>query len=213
LRWMDCDFVKEVFYIRHSYYWGRGGHLKATKTEASAKPLPMHPALKNALLEWKAGSLYAAETDFVFPSLRRKWAETTRPGCSAEPKNQARICEGRNFRHGLAYFSAFGRKHPGQHGRTPAHDPRLPAPQQPQRDEPILASDFEDQASRTRAAGRCDPAYGIAVREQVNSGSVNPARQSIAQLSSELRTPVLLKMERLMDPNGPRFSRRVFVCG
>ena len=64
LRWMDCDFVKEVFYIRHSYYWRRGGHLKATKTEASAKPLPMHPALKNALLEWKAESLYAAEMDF-----------------------------------------------------------------------------------------------------------------------------------------------------
>ena len=71
LRWMDCDFRKEVFYIRHSYYWRRGGHLKATKTEASAKPLPMHAALKNALLEWKAQSLYAAETDFVFPSLRR----------------------------------------------------------------------------------------------------------------------------------------------
>ena len=31
----------------------------------------MHAALKNALLEWKAQSLYGAETDFVFPSLRR----------------------------------------------------------------------------------------------------------------------------------------------
>jgi integrase len=72
LRWVDCDFVKEVFSIQHSYYWRRGGHLKATKTEASAKPLPMHPALKNALLEWKARSLYTAETDFVFPSLRKK---------------------------------------------------------------------------------------------------------------------------------------------
>jgi integrase len=46
--------------------------LKTTKTEASAKSLPMHPALKNALLEWREQSLYAAETDFVFPSLRRK---------------------------------------------------------------------------------------------------------------------------------------------
>jgi integrase len=63
--------VQEVFHIRRSYYWRRGGHLKATKTEASAKPLPMHPALKNALLEWKSQSLYQAETDFVFPSLRR----------------------------------------------------------------------------------------------------------------------------------------------
>jgi integrase len=71
LRWMNCDFTNEVFFIQHSYYWERGGHLKATKTEASAKPLPMHPALKNALLEWRTQSLYTAETDFVFPSLRR----------------------------------------------------------------------------------------------------------------------------------------------
>jgi integrase len=72
LRWMDCDFTKEVFFIQHSYYWRRGGHLKATKTEASAKSLPMHSAVKNALLEWKEQSPYRAETDFVFPSLRRK---------------------------------------------------------------------------------------------------------------------------------------------
>ena len=72
LRWMDCDFVKEVFFVQHSYYWRRGGYLKATKTEASAKSLPMHPAVKNALLEWKEQSPYRAETDFVFPSLRRK---------------------------------------------------------------------------------------------------------------------------------------------
>jgi integrase len=72
LRWTDCDFAKRTFYVRHSYYWGRGGSLKATKTEASAKPLPMHLALKNALLEWRAQSLYATETDFVFPSVRNK---------------------------------------------------------------------------------------------------------------------------------------------
>src|SRR5229473_286282 len=57
---MLCDFRIEVFYILHSYCWRRGGHFKATRTEASAKPLPMHSALENALLEWKAGSLYTA---------------------------------------------------------------------------------------------------------------------------------------------------------
>jgi|GEM_PF-293247 len=72
LRWLDCDFTNQTFYVQHSYYWGHGGSLKATKTEASAKPLPMHPALKNALLEWRAQSLYATETDFVFPSVRKR---------------------------------------------------------------------------------------------------------------------------------------------
>lgn len=66
------DFTRRTFYIQHSYYWGRGGSLTTTKTEPSAKPLPMHLALKNALLEWRSQSLYAAETDFVFPSLRKK---------------------------------------------------------------------------------------------------------------------------------------------
>ena len=179
MRWMDCDFVKEVFYIRHSYYWRRGGHLKATKTEASAKPLPKHPALKNALLEWKVRSLYTAEMDFVFPSLRRNGLKPLDLAAVLNRKIKPAFVKVGISGVGWHTFSAFGRKHPGQHGRTPAHDPRLPAPQQPQRYQPILASDFQDQASRTREAGRCDPAFGIAIREQVNSGSVNPARQSL----------------------------------
>jgi integrase len=72
LRWTDCDFTNQTFYIQHSYYWGRGGSLKGTKSEASTKPLPMHPSLKNALLEWRAQSLYVTEGDFVFPSVRKK---------------------------------------------------------------------------------------------------------------------------------------------
>ena len=72
LRWTDCDFGNQTFNVQHSYYWRRGGYLKATKTEASARPLPMHPALKNALLEWRGQSLYATESDFVFPSVRNK---------------------------------------------------------------------------------------------------------------------------------------------
>ena len=72
LRWVDCDFQSQTFSVRHSYYWRRGGHLKVTKTEGSAKLLPMHLALKDALLEWKSLSLYTQPTDFVFPSHRCK---------------------------------------------------------------------------------------------------------------------------------------------
>src|ERR1700732_3072652 len=72
LRWLDCDFDKMNFSVQHSYYWRRGGHLKSTKTEASAKLLPMHPSLKQALLEWRSLSLYNQPGDFVFPSERLK---------------------------------------------------------------------------------------------------------------------------------------------
>src|SRR5207302_3442901 len=50
----------------------RGGNLKSTKTEASAKPLPMHPSLKDALVEWRSQSLYNGDEDFVFASERLK---------------------------------------------------------------------------------------------------------------------------------------------
>jgi integrase len=72
LRWVDCDFQSQTFSVRHSYYWRRGGHIKVTKTEGSAKLLPMHAALKDALLEWKSLSLYTQQGDFVFPSHRCK---------------------------------------------------------------------------------------------------------------------------------------------
>jgi integrase len=72
LRWMDCDFINQVFDIQHSYYWRRGGHLIDTKSEASAQPLPMHPALKDGLLEWRTLSLYARPGDYVFASERLK---------------------------------------------------------------------------------------------------------------------------------------------
>lgn len=72
LRWSDCDFDSMSFSVQHSYYWRRGGHLKATKTEASAKLLPMHLALKDALIEWKSQSEHNGPGDFVFPSHRHK---------------------------------------------------------------------------------------------------------------------------------------------
>jgi integrase len=72
LRWLDCLFENLNFSVQHSYYWRRGGHLKSTKTEASAKLLPMHPSLKLALLEWRSQSLYNRPDDFVFASERLK---------------------------------------------------------------------------------------------------------------------------------------------
>ena len=51
-------------------YWRRGGNLKSTKTETSAKLLPMHPSLKHSLKEWRSQSIYNKPEDFVFPSER-----------------------------------------------------------------------------------------------------------------------------------------------
>ena len=70
LRWLECDFDNMSISVQHSYYWRRGGNLKSTRTEASAKLLPMHPSLKHSLQEWRSQSLYNKPEDFVFPSER-----------------------------------------------------------------------------------------------------------------------------------------------
>jgi integrase len=88
LRWLDCDFDNMNFSVQHSYYWRRGGHLKSTKTEASAKLLPMHPSLRQALLEWRSQSLYNQPNDFVFPSERLKGSKPLDLACVLKKKIQ-----------------------------------------------------------------------------------------------------------------------------
>jgi site-specific recombinase XerD len=51
------------------------GKLGQTKTAASAKPIPIHMIVADALKEWKQFSPYHAPEDFLFPSIRMNgWA-------------------------------------------------------------------------------------------------------------------------------------------
>jgi integrase len=137
LRWLDCDFNNMNFSVQHSYHWRRGGHLKSTKTEASAKLLPMHPSLKQALLEWRSQSLYNQPGDFVFSSERLKGSKPLDLASGVEEENPTGIQEDRHHGSGLAHFSAHGGYHAGRDGRTPAHDPRLLASQQSARHQQV----------------------------------------------------------------------------
>jgi hypothetical protein len=127
--------VQEVFYIRHSHYWSRGalesdhdGSIRAAFADASDA--------QECSTQVESRKPVRGGNALRLPVATQEWAEASLLGCSAEPKNQARICEPRNSSHGMAYFSAFRRKHPGQHGKTSTHDPR--APQQPQCYQPYL---------------------------------------------------------------------------
>jgi hypothetical protein len=42
-----------------------------TKTEASRKPVPLHPVLVEELKQWRLVSLYRSDEDFVFPSIAK----------------------------------------------------------------------------------------------------------------------------------------------
>jgi len=105
LRWLDCEFENMNFSVQHSYYWRRGGRLKSTKTEASAKLLPMHPSLKQALLEWRSQSLYNQPGD-RFPFGETKEKQTTRLGFGVEEKDSTGVQEDRH--HGSWAGTHFG---------------------------------------------------------------------------------------------------------
>ncbi|HEX4757750.1 MAG TPA: site-specific integrase [Terracidiphilus sp.] len=46
------------------------GQVGETKTPASARPVPLHPAVASELPEWKKVTVYRAPSDFLFPSIR-----------------------------------------------------------------------------------------------------------------------------------------------
>lgn len=67
LRWCDLNLKTLEVEVHRKYVRGRFGTLK---TEASERPVALDNPVADALLVWRRQSLYAAEEDFLFPSLR-----------------------------------------------------------------------------------------------------------------------------------------------
>jgi integrase len=81
-----------------------------TKTECSRRPVPLHPLILEALLEWKRQSLYQGDGDFLFPSIRLNGKKPLSPDSllkkSIRPaleraKVKGKIIGWHNFRHTL----------------------------------------------------------------------------------------------------------------
>jgi integrase len=69
LTWSDLNVGTMEVNVLRSCVRNRFGK---TKTETSRNPVPLHPIVLNALLDWRTKSPYAAELDFLFPSTRHK---------------------------------------------------------------------------------------------------------------------------------------------
>jgi integrase len=67
LKWHDVDFGALQISVNKSCVRGQLGE---TKTLASARPIPIHEIVGDALREWQQSSPYRAPDDFLFPSLR-----------------------------------------------------------------------------------------------------------------------------------------------
>jgi integrase len=69
LTWSDLNIMAMEVNVLRSCVRNRIGK---TKTDSSCRPVPLHPLVLNALLEWRAKSQYSSDLDFLFPSVRFK---------------------------------------------------------------------------------------------------------------------------------------------
>lgn len=69
LQWQDIDFQDLVIHVRRSVFLMVHG---STKTEASAKDVPLDAELAKSLKRFRASSPYKGDTDWVFASARMK---------------------------------------------------------------------------------------------------------------------------------------------
>jgi integrase len=76
LRWRDIDFGSCQANVTRSIWNNVEGN---TKTEVSAKPVPLTPFVVEELKQWRAASLYKSEDDFIFPSIRMNGTQAISP--------------------------------------------------------------------------------------------------------------------------------------
>src|SRR5207249_1534393 len=97
-----------------------------------------------------------------------------------EKEDPARVQEDWHHRRGLAYVSAHSGNDARGDGRTPTHDPRLLAAQQPPRHEQVPAGDVEDQAAGTRQVGR--RVFACRLVTQTEPGPIGDVKRRILNL-------------------------------
>ncbi len=108
LTWADVNMRTLEVNVLRSCVRNRFGN---TKTECSRRPVPLHPFVLDALLEWREQSLYKTDADFLFPSIRLNGAQPLSPDSllkrSIRPALERAGIVGKqigwhNFRHSLA---------------------------------------------------------------------------------------------------------------
>ncbi len=108
LTWSDLNLRTMEVSVLRSCVRNRIGK---TKTESSCRPVPLHPVVLSALLEWRKRSHYASDVDFLFPSIWHKGEKPLSPDSILEKSIRPALAkEGivgkrigwHSFRHSLA---------------------------------------------------------------------------------------------------------------
>src|ERR1035437_2228502 len=108
LRWSDlCFRTMQVFVTKAVVR----NHFGRCKTPASRKPVPLHQSVLDALSVWRAESLFQADGDFLFPSIRLNGTHPLFPDmvmnkiirpALAEAEIVGKVIGWHSFRHSLA---------------------------------------------------------------------------------------------------------------
>jgi integrase len=69
LKWWDVDWENGEIWIQRG--WSKGRETEG-KNHAAKSPVAMHPVLAEILRQWREVTLYPAQKDWIFPSLRLK---------------------------------------------------------------------------------------------------------------------------------------------
>ena len=107
LRWCDIDFELMQANVTHSVWHNVEGD---TKTEASRKPVPLHPLVVEELRQWKLATLYYSDDDYLFPSIAKNGSQPIQPDMilkrhirpALERIGVKKRIGWHSFRHGLA---------------------------------------------------------------------------------------------------------------
>src|SRR6266567_1173218 len=108
LTWSDLNLRTMEINVLRSCVRNRIG---TTETEASRRPDPLHSLVLGALLEWRMHSPYAADLDFLFPSIKFKGSKPLSPDSILEKSIRPALAEigvvgkqigWHSFRHSLA---------------------------------------------------------------------------------------------------------------
>ena len=107
LRWRDIDFELMQADVTHSVWHNVEGN---TKTEASRKPVPLHPFVIEELKQWKLATLYRSDNDYLFPSIAKNGSRPIQPDMilkrhirpALERIGVKKRIGWHSFRHGLA---------------------------------------------------------------------------------------------------------------
>ncbi len=129
LKWGDIDIVHETMTVTRSIAYGVVGRCK---TESSQKPVPLHPILADALLQWRERCSYRKPDDWIFASKHRKVGSLIgdKRSCadlSGRPHNNSASRSDLAGTHSTRIFDAVAKRWNGIQGHARADAPFLTA--------------------------------------------------------------------------------------